>query len=271
MQREVVRIDPELTQIVVAPLNPTTVVFLIGVGVFSLSTVFSIATGFSLIVSGIVNGICLYSLYTVTHDAVHRLAHHNTRVNDWMGRVAAILEGMTFPMFRIVHLQHHAFTNHPDRDPDYLIGRRPRWLLPIWTVLRLTYDNFFMLRQRLWSSVRHGFYEHLLTVGFQVGIVIGAIVLGYSKEIFYLWIIPLALSGTILELTVAWLVHYPHESRRPLENTRMFPGLLWQLLTFNQNYHLVHHLWPNIPWFRYPLAAKVVENNFKKPRSLATS
>jgi beta-carotene hydroxylase len=29
-------------------------------------------------------------------------------------------------MFRIIHLQHHAFTNDSARDPDYVIGRKPR-------------------------------------------------------------------------------------------------------------------------------------------------
>jgi fatty acid desaturase len=34
---------------------------------------------------------------------------------------------------------------------------------------------------------------------------------------------------------------------------------LLQLLMLNQNFHLVHHLWPRIPWFRYGEAADMAD------------
>jgi beta-carotene hydroxylase len=235
--------------------NPTLLLFLAGIIISSASTVAGMAGQVPLIVSGIINGVCLYAFYTVTHEAVHRTAHPNPAVNEWFGRIAAALEGMTFPIFRIIHLQHHAFTNHPDRDPDYVIGRKPRWLLPVWTLIRLTHDNAFMVQQRLWSRRRADLLEHVFTVGLQVATVTALTVMGYGKAVLILWLVPAAMAGAALDLAVAWAVHYPHESQHPLENTRMFRGLVWQILTFSQNYHLVHHLWTTIPWFRYRAAA----------------
>jgi fatty acid desaturase len=34
----------------------------------------------------------------------------------------------------------------------------------------------------------------------------------------------------------------------------------------NQNYHLVHHLWPRIPWFRYGQAAAAAEQALQAHR-----
>ena len=67
------------------------------------------------------------------------------------------------------------------------------------------------------------------------------------------------MAGALIELTVAWAVHFPQESQHPLENTRIFKGQLLQMLMLNQNYHIVHHLWPGIPWFRYGKAMPLVE------------
>ena len=34
----------------------------------------------------------------------------------------------------------------------------------------------------------------------------------------------------------------------------MYPNRLLNLLIGGQNYHLVHHLWPSIPWYKYETA-----------------
>lgn len=239
--------------------NPTLLLFL---AVVSLFTASSIAYSFKFLpieVLATTNFLCLYAMYTVNHEAVHRMAHPNRTINNWMGRIAAVLEGTTFPMFRILHSQHHAFTNAPERDPDYVIGRQPRWLLPVWTLVRLTHDNSFMINHCLWSNKHSYLIEHLVTVGLQVSVILGAVLMGHLQDILFLWLIPFVLAGAAIELTVAWAVHFPHKSQHPLENTRLFKGRLWQILMLNQNYHLVHHLFPSIPWFRYGKAVPLVE------------
>src|SRR5258706_1425205 len=109
--------------------NPTITLFIVAVGGFCGSTVSFSAGRLPLAASAVFNTLSLYCLYTVTHEAVHHLAHRSPLVNDWIGRMSAALEGLTFPMFRIIHLQHHAFNNDPDRDPDFVMGRQPSLLL----------------------------------------------------------------------------------------------------------------------------------------------
>ncbi len=253
-------IDSSLMQIPNSILsNPTLLLFVAINSIFSASIIAYLLGHFHLYASAAINLLSLYALYTVNHEAVHRLVHPNRTVNNWVGRIAAALEGTTFPLFRILHPQHHAFTNHPEHDPDYVIGRKPRWLLPVWTFVRLTHDNSFMINRQLWSSKRLQLIEHLITVGLQLSVVISAAWTGHLQDVLWLWVIPLLMAGALVELTVAWVVHFPHQSQHPLENTRIFKGQLLQILMLNQNYHIVHHLWTSVPWFRYSKAIPLVE------------
>src|SRR5262245_17514887 len=159
--------------------NPTVMVLALAVGVFALSSAAYLAGRLPALAAGAVNCVCLYALYTVTHESLHRLAHRNHRTNDWMGRASAALEGMTLPGFRLVHLQHHAFPNDPAKDPDYTVAWRPRWLLPLWILVRLAQDNGFLVRHGLWRNRPRQLAEHLTTVGLQAAAIAAAALTGH--------------------------------------------------------------------------------------------
>ena len=188
-----------------------------------------------------------------------------------MERISAAIEGLSFPLFRAIHLQHHAFTNDAGRDPDFVIGRRPRWLLPPWTVVRPLHDNHFMLRRGLWAGRRRQLLEHLATVALQISVIAACVSTGRIEFVLWGWIGPALISGALLELSGAWAGHYPHTSTHPLESTRMFRGRLLQVLMLNQNYDQVHHLWPRIPWFGYGHAVAAAEQAVAQHREAAAA
>jgi beta-carotene hydroxylase len=190
-------------------------------------------------------------MYSVTHDAVHGIASCNRRLNAIMGRICAFHEGITFPIFKLSHMMHHRFTNHPEKDPDFIIGRKPRLLLPVWMLVRLLHDNTFMVKQRLWKGRSRYFLEHLLTVCMQVGYFFGLSQILGATTTLWIWLIPLATAGMVVELLVAWFVHYPQESQDRFEHTRFIKSRIFQVLMFNHNLHIVHHFWPKVPWFAY--------------------
>src|SRR5262245_11058888 len=168
--------------------NPTFVLFASDVAMFAVSTALLWAGAISREAAAVVSFVCLYSLYTVSHEAAHGNAHTNRYVNGWMGRIAAALEGLTFPLFRTIHLQHHAFTNDPARDPDYVIGKRPPWLLPLWTLVRLTHDNQFLLSRKLWADRKLQLWEHLATVAVQLAVVGASIAAGRFELVLWGWL-----------------------------------------------------------------------------------
>lgn len=232
-----------------AAINPTLILYCCAIGAIYFSSWFAYTGALSYWHAALLNVVAIYAMYTVMHDAAHGIAHHVKWLNDLMGRVCAFHEGITFQLFRLSHMQHHRYTNHPMRDPDYVIGRKPRWLFPIWVIVRLLHDNAFMISQKLWR--RRELVEHLFTVTLQIATVfLLARLLGWSTVI-WLWLIPLVVAGALVEITVAWLVHFPHESTRAYEHTRLLRSRVLQVLMLNHNLHLVHHVWPRTPWYQY--------------------
>ncbi len=219
--------------------------------------------------AAMLNGLALYAMYSVTHDAIHGIGTPHTLLNGVIGRVCAFHEGMTYPLFKLSHMMHHRHTNHPQWDPDWVIGRRPRWLLPLWVMVRLLHDNQYMLRQGLWRNHRRQLIEHAFTVTLQVAYFFLLATLFGTTTALWLWVVPLAIAGATVELLVAWLVHYPQESQGKYEHTRLIYSRVLQIVMFNHNLHLVHHFWPRTPWFEYPARLPEAERILQAARAPA--
>lgn len=231
--------------------NPTFVLCVAALFVFYTSLALYSSGLISLSIAMVANTVALYSMYSVTHDAIHEIASRNRLINGLMGRVCAFHEGMTYPIFKISHMMHHRYTNNPVMDPDYVIGRKPRLLLPIWVVVRLLHDNGYMIRTKLWRGKGKRLAEHLLTVAAQIIFFLMLAGLFGFIDALFLWVIPIAIAGASVEILVAWLVHYPHESQHKFGHTRLIRSPVLQVLMFNHNLHVVHHLWPRTPWYEY--------------------
>jgi beta-carotene hydroxylase len=62
---------------------------------------------------------------------------------------------------------------------------------------------------------------------------------------------PAWLASGLLALVFDWLPHHPHAVQGRFVDTRVFPSLGLEMLMLGQNLHLVHHLWPSVPFYRY--------------------
>jgi beta-carotene hydroxylase len=85
-------------------------------------------------------------------------------------------------------------------------------------------------------------------------IVLAAIRFDFLPFVFNCWFAPALMVGVTLGLFFDYLPHRPFTSRNRWTNARIYPGQLMNWLIMGQNYHLVHHLWPSIPWFEYKSA-----------------
>ena len=66
-----------------------------------------------------------------------------------------------------------------------------------------------------------------------------------------LWFLPTRLGVLALNIFFQWLPHHPFDQTERYLNTR---ASLWAGGTFlllQQNLHLVHHLWPSVPFYNY--------------------
>jgi beta-carotene hydroxylase len=192
------------------------------------------------------NVLALHLSGTVIHDASHNSAHSNRVFNAILGHGSALMLGFAFPVFTRVHLQHHAHVNDPENDPDHFVSTGgPLWMI----AARFFYHEIFFFKRQLWR--KYELLEWFLSRLFVATIVIVACQYNFIGYLMNFWFVPALVVGIALGLFFDYLPHRPFQERNRWKNARVYPSPLLNLLILGQNYHLVHHLWPSIPWYKY--------------------
>lgn len=236
---------------------------IIGLLVAGLATVIGssaayLSGGFPWWATILANALGSYLLFTVAHDAAHHSASSNTTLNTWLGRLSTpfFAAHAAYPVWRFIHMQHHRFTNHgTEKDPDHYTQEGPRWQLPLrWVSIDLFYLVFYL---RHWGSrPAREKREELLNLGLMVAVFAAIAVTSGLWALLVVAIIP----GRLNILFLAWafdylphsgLHHKPEEDK--LKTTRNRIGREWLMspVLLYQNYHLVHHLHPIVPFYKY--------------------
>jgi len=194
----------------------------------------------------VINVIALHMSGTIIHDACHNAGHKNKFINAFLGHGSALLLGFTFPVFTRVHLQHHSHVNDPKNDPDHFVSTGgPLWLIAV----RFLYHEIFFFQRRLWR--KYELLEWFLSRLVVIGVVIVCVQHGLWSYILTYWFLAAFVVGITLGLFFDYLPHRPFQERNRWKNARVYPSPILNLLIGGQNYHLIHHLWPSIPWYKY--------------------
>jgi beta-carotene hydroxylase len=193
-----------------------------------------------------INTLALHCSGTVIHDACHQSAHRNRIINAMLGHVSALILAFAFPVFTRVHLQHHGNVNHPQDDPDHYVSTGgPLSLIAV----RFLYHEVFFFQRKLWR--KYELLEWFISRLTVISIVYISVEYNFLGYILNFWFIPAFLVGIALGLFFDYLPHRPFVERSRWKNARVYPGKVLNILILGQNYHLIHHLWPSIPWYNY--------------------
>lgn len=203
-----------------------------------------------------------YMGFTVFHESCHRTAHTNRRVNDALGWLPALVLGFVYPVFRSAHLQHHAHTNDHEFDPDHFVARDPSWLLPLWLLGTARWYRVLAHRHG-WSTPGWRRVQAALDIGVLVAVV-GTLATDTFTAFAVVWLVPTLIAGMFLFWAFDYLPHHPHDSTERFQDTRIQPGRIRHALLLAQNYHLIHHLWVSVPWFRYRQVYRSLEPELAK-------
>jgi beta-carotene hydroxylase len=263
-------------------LNPTFWLFGVDLGLLAVGTYGYATNRWPAWVTIALHAVAIYFGFTVLHESVHRLAHRNRALNDALGWVAGIPLTVTQPTFRYVHLTHHAKTNEPDDDPDFVVGNGPWWYRPLSFVSPMWEYRRHYYGRRGWKSRP----ELAAQVGLDVvivAVVAGTVLTGSFRHLAVLWIVPALLAVGSLAYAFDYLPHRPQDSTERYLDTRVYPSPVLNVLLLGQNYHLVHHAWVSVPWFRYQpvfraargdleaVGARIQRGDWRRPLSAAST
>ncbi|MBX9642455.1 MAG: fatty acid desaturase [Mycobacteriaceae bacterium] len=204
-----------------------------------------------------VNAAVTFVMFTVVHDASHYSISSVRWVNGLMGRLAWLFVGpvVAFPAFGYIHIQHHRHSNDDEQDPDTFASHGRWWQLPLrWSLVEYFYLRYYLPRAR--SRPVLEVVETLVMMALSISGLVAAIVTGNFWILAVVFLIPQRIGLTILAWWFDWLPHHGLEDTQRTNRyraTRNRVGAEWLFtpVLLSQNYHLVHHLHPSVPFYRY--------------------
>jgi len=212
-------------------------------------------------------GLVVYLAYTPAHEAIHRNIVRDRRfdpVNRVIGWWAGLSAGMSWPLLLRTHLAHHAHTNEA-HDPDSFVHGPLRRLfamaalsvgtnlvpLPVW---RLIYGNNPPALGYLdaWKVMKPGEWrQHQIAHGLMCLGVWTTVALGHATEVFALYVLPATIGRLLMGIFLSWLPHRPRITGDRYRSATLSRGRLLAVASVGQSLHLMHHLWPRVPFYRY--------------------
>ncbi|WP_158880653.1 fatty acid desaturase [Amycolatopsis anabasis] len=241
---------------------PTAMLFAAGLAVWGTATWLGLTGGIPLWGTIVANALVTFTMFTVLHESVHHSAGRFTWVNELLGRLSMLFVAVygSFPLMRFLHLEHHRNTNaDPRTDPDAWSSHGPAWQLPFrWLTVDAWYARCYLARTgtRPPAEVAETTAVALLALGGFTAL----IATGYGWELLVVYLIPQRIGLVLLAWWFDWLPHHHlPASRDRFGVARVRVGLEWLMtpLMLSQNYHLVHHLHPAVPFYRYRTAWRV--------------
>ncbi len=232
---------------------PTVFLFFVSIAIFALSTFAGMqfeTASWQQFPFLIINALCVYALFTIIHEASHRnISRRFPQMEFGLGVIATMFFHGSFEQFILIHLQHHNKVNIEGEDPD-LHAQGPITLkrVLIWTSSVVVYMyNYFRLGLYKRTKSKTVFLPYV----FLLGLYIYLTSKGYGWSLIIFYTLPSLLGITLTIYVFDHLPHVPHRDPGKYTNARNYPMKGRDWLFFMHSYHLIHHLWPSIPWYRY--------------------
>ena len=228
----------------------------------------------------LVIGTRQHALFVITHDAAHYLLYERRWLNDFVGRLCAMLQGLSMCTYRVIHRLHHN-NLYGALDPDtalhggyprgrmylirklakdlsgltawktyaYFLGGAPALNTTTNVAVRPLDDTSAKLRAEARTDRNFVIVFHLVALG-------AFAASGYLLQYLVLWVLPLVtVVQAILRLRAIAEHGATTDFSSPLTaaRTNLGPGWLrWLIFPHNVNYHVEHHLYASVPQYHLP-------------------
>ena len=227
-------------------------------------------------------GTCLVFLFAPLHETIHYTAFRSRRLN----RAVAVACGWVLVLpprfFRAFHLEHHRYTQDPERDPELAAAPLRTWRQYVW---RVSGGQYWGRQIRVLAKFAAGRVTEPYIPRAERGPVVrearaflasyaavGALSAAAGAAFpLWFWIVPVLLGQPMLRLYL--LAEHTGCPTSPdmLENSRtVHTNALVRFLAWNMPYHAEHHAYASIPFHALPRAHTVLAPHVRnQPRGYA--
>ncbi|MBD2510739.1 fatty acid desaturase family protein [Nostoc muscorum FACHB-395] len=229
------------------------------------------------------------ALTTILHDSAHGVLAKNKLLNLVLGTFCSgyLIFQQMIPYKKSHCSEHHSHLGNPELDPDfkfyleeglYCVQSSKDFLVkhiikPL-LLFKVPQYIFYLVKYRLFGKGCN-LYETIIMLAYLLTIVSASVWLGFWDELILFWLVPYITVFQVLGYFIEVSEHYPLVGKNTVDlymtRNRFSP---WYEAFFtsmhNENFHLIHHLMPCIPFWNLPLAHKVLlaDANYSKHNSL---
>lgn len=214
------------------------------------------------LVLGFFGGYGILNTGFLGHDGTHFTLHSNRVVSSVLGILMTSAVPVYLLMgFTISHWNHHKYTN-TEKDPDAVLFSRFKTFLSRALFARpYTFFEYGRTAVKLAFGIpleaEYTFPLPKKTIQRLAQFNLLVSLLGLTAHALVLWNLPLLylsflfvlLCGSIVSGISPYIEHTGTGVGRG-QDTRTSTGLLWDILYMGNNYHLEHHLYPTLPFYR---------------------
>ena len=210
------------------------------------------APGILLRVAGtLLSAVAINAFILLMHEGMHGTLFESERANRWVSVALGATFCLSFTSYRVLHERHHRYLGDA-RDPDdyanYTGNRRLLWALHY---LRLLIGVYVYIVAIPFLAFRHGTARDRRRILAEYAVLVAIHAAVYATVpaglLIPLWLIPLILAAHMTAIR-GLTQHGIAEARDPYLASRTIqahPLVAFCLL--HENYHLEHHLFPEIP------------------------
>lgn len=237
---------------------PTVALYLATLLLFAAEMYAVFAAGWSPWATVPMGAAVTFLMFSVLHESTHHAISTDTRRNDVFGHLSVpfVTPYASFRMVKFIHIEHHRNTNEPKAvDPDAWTDEGPVWQLPFrWATIDAWYLVFYL--RRLTERPRREVAATIIAFCAVIGGFVWLGVAGYGAELLVAFLVPQRIGLVVLAW---WFDYLPHHGLTTTQREDKYQatrvrvgGETWLTPLFvYQNYHLVHHLHPSVPFYRY--------------------
>jgi fatty acid desaturase len=214
-------------------------------------------------VSGtLIVALALHAIALLLHDGVHHTLLRNRKANRWLAVLLGACALMSASAYQAMHERHHIFLGDP-RDPDdyhnYSGDRRLIWIMHY---MRLVFGSFLyialipvMVAMRGTRSERRRVMQEYAVLA-----LLYAALWRFAPHpvLVHGWLVPIIPAGIMFNIR-SLAAHGITDTRDPFLASRSIDAHPVVAFFFrNENYHLEHHLFPEIPSYNLKALHRMV-------------
>ena len=211
----------------------------------------------------LIASLCACFAYLPSHEAQHgNYSRGNPKLrwlDEFVGHITLITLIYPYHLLRVTHMKHHAYTNDPEKDPDYLNAHTSSVLKVIKNVLdgsTVDFEKYLKVFSADKAFVNS--FEKAIPIALLYRFILLVLVIIFPLETLLLWWLP-AKIGTVY--TTVFFSYFPHlgTSTGRYQDTRFWTHWMPRYLNHSMQLHFVHHLHPGIGHYDEPKAIEALK------------